>query len=207
MATNDLCGAGSFFAFGFALRMDWHTPLLIFLARICDVSVGTMRIVAVTRGRKIMAAFLGFFEVTIWLLAASQIFANMANIRENLLNVAAYGMGFSMGTLAGMAIEEKLAIGHLMVRIVTQEAGASVAAFLRQQGFVITEVEASGALGPHELCFALISRRDLTRLLDLLRQHNPRAVVTVENVEVRGGPHHLPNTPERAPMWRRLRLR
>ena len=90
-------------------------PLLIFLARIGDVSIATIRIIFVMSGKKVIAPILGFFESLIWLLANGQIFNNI----DNVWSYIAYASGYATGTFVGMYIEEKLAIGRVVVRIIT----------------------------------------------------------------------------------------
>ncbi|HER42916.1 MAG TPA: hypothetical protein ENO08_00460, partial [Candidatus Eisenbacteria bacterium] len=72
-------------------------PLLIILARVIDVTIGTIRIVFVSRGHKVIAPILGFFEVLIWLLAIGQIMRNLSNF----MCYIAYGTGFALGTYMG----------------------------------------------------------------------------------------------------------
>jgi uncharacterized protein YebE (UPF0316 family) len=88
-------------------------PLLIFFARICDVSIGTMRIIFVSKGKKNIAPLLGFFEVLIWIIVISKIMQNL----NNYVNYVAYAAGFATGNLVGMIIEEKLAVGVQMIRV------------------------------------------------------------------------------------------
>ena len=94
-------------------------PILIFLARICDVSIGTMRIIFVSKGKKNIAPVLGFFEVLIWITAISKIMQNL----DNYVNYIAYAGGFATGNFIGMLIEERLAMGILMIRVFAHERG------------------------------------------------------------------------------------
>jgi len=91
-------------------------PILIFLARVCDVSIGTIRIIFVSKGIKYLATFLGFFEILIWLMAISQIMQNLTNVYYYLF----YAGGFSTGIFVGILIDEKLSIGTVSVRIITR---------------------------------------------------------------------------------------
>jgi len=96
--------------------ITYGIPLLICLARITDVSIGTMRIIFVAKGLKYLAPILGFFEISIWLLAITQVMANL----NSPLNFLAYALGFSLGNYLGMYIENRLAIGMVVIRIITK---------------------------------------------------------------------------------------
>ena len=92
-------------------------PLLIFLARITDQTIGTLRLIFLSKGYKFIAPFLGFFEVIIWLLAVSQIMKHL----DNVMCYVAYGSGFAMGNFIGMAIEQKLSLGSVIIRLILKE--------------------------------------------------------------------------------------
>src|SRR5512136_1275959 len=91
-------------------------PILIFCARICDVSLGTIRVIFVSRGYRYLAPVLGFFEISIWLLAIGQIMRNLNNWTAYL----AYAAGFALGTFVGITLEERLSIGMVIVRVITK---------------------------------------------------------------------------------------
>jgi len=82
-------------------------PLLIFFARVCDVSLGTIRIIFISKGIKYLAPIVGFFEILIWLLAISQIMQNLTNPYYYIF----YAGGFATGNLVGIILDEKLSIG------------------------------------------------------------------------------------------------
>ena len=100
---------------------DWFTfvilPFLIFIARITDVSLGTLRIIFVSKGYKIIAPLIGFIEILIWIVAISKIIQNI----DNWICYIAYAGGFAVGNYVGMRLEEKLAIGFELVRVITQK--------------------------------------------------------------------------------------
>ncbi len=102
-------------------------PLLIFFARICDVSLGTIRVIFISKGFKYIAPVIGFFEVIIWLLAIGQVMNNLTNVASYI----AYGGGFACGTLIGMIVEEKLSIGTVTVRVITRKDATDLVAYLR----------------------------------------------------------------------------
>jgi len=153
-------------------------PLLICLARICDVTLGTIRIMYVARGIKILAALLGFFEVTIWLFAIGQIFSNLTNV----LNYFAYALGFALGNYIGITIEERLSVGVLLLRIITKLKADKLMDALKVAGFGITAVDGKGIYGPVKVIFTGINRKDLDGVVDVIKEHNPLAVYSVQDV-------------------------
>ena len=154
-------------------------PLLIFLARICDVSIGTMRIIFVSKGKKNIAPFLGFFEVLIWIIAISKIMQNL----DNYLNYVAYAAGFATGNFVGMIIEERLAIGIQMIRVFISENGMELVKTLNSNGFGATTVEAHGAKEKVHLVYTIVHRNEMEKVLEVINAFNPRAFYTIEDVK------------------------
>lgn len=153
-------------------------PLLIFIARVADVSIGTLRIVYLSRGRKYLAPALGFIEILIWLLAIGQIFQNL----NNIACYAAFAGGFAAGNFVGISLENKLALGIQVVRIITSRDAGNLIHNLRANGYGITVVDGLGASGPVKIIFTLIPRKELPRIVGIVRTHNPKAFYTVEDV-------------------------
>jgi uncharacterized protein YebE (UPF0316 family) len=154
-------------------------PILIFLARICDVSIGTMRIIFVSKGKRNIAPILGFFEVLIWITAISKIMENL----DHYINFIAYAAGFATGNFVGMIIEEKLAMGILMVRVFAYEKGNEMVQDLNEQGFGATVVEAHGAREKIDLIYSIVKRNELTNVLNVITNLNPKAFYTIEDVK------------------------
>ncbi len=154
-------------------------PILIFLARICDVSIGTLRIIFVSKGKKNIAPILGFFEVLIWIIAISKIMQNL----DNYINYVAYAAGFATGNFVGMIIEEKLAMGIQMIRVFANERGRELVQILNSNGFGATSVEAHGAKERVHLVYSIVHRHELEKVLDLINEFNPKAFFTIEDVK------------------------
>jgi uncharacterized protein YebE (UPF0316 family) len=168
-------------------------PLLIFLARICDVSIGTMRIIFVSKGKRNIAPFLGFFEVLIWIVAVSKIMQNL----DNYINYVAYAAGFATGNFVGMLIEERLAVGIQMIRVITQQGGADLMQTLNSKGFGATCVEARGAKDNVQLVYTIVQRNDLRNVLEIINRFNPGVFYTIEDVRATNEgifPPKKPNT-------------
>ncbi len=154
-------------------------PVMIFLARICDVSIGTMRIIFVSKGKKTIAPILGFFEVLIWIIAISKIMQNL----DNYVNYVAYAAGFATGNLVGMIIEEKLAMGIQMIRVFADNKGPELVLKLNSSGYGATSVLAQGAKEKVFLVYTIVHRNELEEVLDLIKGFNPRAFFTIEDVK------------------------
>lgn len=153
-------------------------PLVIFMARICDVSLDTVRIIYVSRGLKFLAAAIGFFQVLIWLFAITQIFNNLTNP----LYYVTYAGGFAMGNFIGIVIEERMAIGTVVIRIITQKDAGELIRFLKTDSFGITHVDAQGALGPVKIIFTIVKRKDVENVLKIISTCNPQAFYTIEDI-------------------------
>ncbi len=152
--------------------------LAIFFARIIDVSVGTLRIIFLTRGMKYLAALLGFFESLIWIIAISQIMTNV----NNWMAYLAFAGGFASGNVVGIWLEEKIALGTLIVRIITRHEADQLVPELRAAGFGVTNIPAEGEHGPVQAIFTIVRRKALPEVIKLIRQHNPNAFYTIEDV-------------------------
>jgi uncharacterized protein YebE (UPF0316 family) len=154
-------------------------PLLIFMARICDVSIGTIRIIFVSKGRRNLAPILGFFEVLIWITAISKIMQNL----DNYINYIAYAAGFATGNFVGMIIEEKLAMGIMMIRVFAHEKGPELVQILNLNGYGATVVEASGARDNVHLIYTIVQRNELANVLNIITSFNPKSFYTIEDVK------------------------
>lgn len=164
---------------------DWlnaHTlfwPVFIFCARVVDVSIGTMRTIFVVRGYRAVSALLGLIEVMVWIVAVSGV------LREQLtgVKVLAWGCGFATGNACGIWIEQKLALGRQVVRLISRQGGRDFAKNLRSQGFMVTEVPAYGRDGQVALCFVVVRRDQTQELLSVAQKIDPDVYVTVEDVQ------------------------
>lgn len=159
-------------------------PALICLARICDVTLGTIRTIAVSKGMKYLAAGFGFFEVMIWLFAIGQILQNLTNFA----NYIAYATGFAVGNYVGIYIEEKLSLGIVMLRIITKKSADDLIAFLKSAGYGVTNMKADGAYGPVSVIFTIIKRKECKTVVEIIKKFNPKAVYTVEEVKFANTP-------------------
>lgn len=156
----------------------WAIPLFIFIARVADVSMGTIRVIFIARGMRLLAPLLGFFEVLIWLLAIGQIMQNLTN----LVSYLAYAGGFAAGTFIGIYIENRLSLGVVIIRIITQQDASALVDWLRAAHYGVTTIEAQGVKGPVKIIFMVVKRRDIPNVVTRIQEFNPHAFYSVEDV-------------------------
>lgn len=151
-------------------------PLVIFLLRITDVSMATMRTLLLMRGHRILAPVIGFFEVLIWVVAIGIVVQHL----ESPLHVIGYAGGFATGSYLGMLLEERLALGLATVRAVVRAGGPELSAELRDAGFGVTEMLGRGREGDVEVLYSVLPRRRVRQALDLIDRDAPEAFVVVD---------------------------
>jgi uncharacterized protein YebE (UPF0316 family) len=169
---------------------DWYTwvtlPLIVFFARAFDVALGTLRIIFTSRGKRHLAPLLGFVEVFIWISIIAQITRGATNVAAYF----AYAAGFAAGNYLGMYIENKLAIGTLVIRaIVPEESAGALVAMLQEKGLGVTSVSGMGSHGPVKLIYTVVMRRELTMAAEAIKSVNPNTFFTVE--ELRSAEHGI----------------
>jgi len=153
--------------------------LLIFALRLVDVSLGTVRIILLSRRYRLWPALIGFVEVLTWLVAATVVFSNL----NDLPRMLAYAGGFALGTYLGTLLESRLAVGNTMMRVVSPVESPQVAASLREAGFGVTVVNADGRDGEVRLAFTIIPRRRRKEAVRIVHDLNPTAFVTLQDIE------------------------
>lgn len=159
-------------------------PFLIFLARITDVTIGTMRIVFVSKGHKILAPILGFFEVFIWVVVIGQIMQNA----HSWIYYIAYAAGFAMGNYFGLLLEERLALGKQLIRIITSKGGNTLLKNLNMAGFGATSIVARGSSGRVNIVYTIVQRENIQEALQIIHDFSDRAFYTIEDIrEINAG--------------------
>lgn len=153
-------------------------PVLIFLARIADVSIGTVRLIFVSRGFKYLAPAVGFFEVLIWLLAIGQIMKNLSNP----ICYIAYAGGFATGNFVGMWLAEKLLLGVVLIRVISNKDVLPLIKFLKSEDYGATSIDGHGTTGQVKVVFTIVPRREVQRVVDLIRKFDPQAFYSIEEV-------------------------
>jgi len=161
---------------------DWYVwvglPLLIFLARVFDVTLGTMRIIFTSRGMRNLAPVLGFIETFIWIVAVSSIVKHA----QNVVAFIGYAGGFATGTYVGMLIENKLAVGTITVRAIIRRDPKELIDTLHAAGFGVTAVDGHGSTGDVKIIYSTVKRANLPAIIDIFHQTLPGAFLSVEEV-------------------------
>ncbi|MCE5186977.1 MAG: DUF2179 domain-containing protein [Planctomycetaceae bacterium] len=153
-------------------------PLFILCARICDVTIGTARVIFVSRGYRVLAACAGFFEVLIWLTAIGQIMTNLTNPACYV----AYASGFAIGNFIGITLTEKLSLGVVLIRIITNQNASKLVEAFKQSEYGVTCIEGTGAYGSVNIVFTVVPRRNVTEIIDIIKTFNPQAFYTIEEI-------------------------
>lgn len=164
------------------MNFDYYSwiilPLIIFCSRICDVSIGTIRHVFISKGFRKIVPLLGFIEVFIWIVVVAQVMKNLNNIACYL----AWAGGFATGTYVGLRIEERLALGLQVIRIITNQNCDDLLTALKKDNHGITVVDAQGGVGPVKMIFTIIKRKNVQSVVALIRQNNPSAFYSIEDI-------------------------
>lgn len=159
--------------------------VIIFLARVIDMSLSTVRTLMVMQSRKIPAAVIGFFEVGIYIVVLGKV----VNELENPMNLLAYCAGFATGNYVGIVLENKIALGNLSAQIILRTANNyKLVETLRKERFGVTIIEGQGIEGPREILNVALNRKDLQKLKQVVDSIDPNAYVTVNSISpIRGG--------------------
>jgi len=159
---------------------DYPTMLLgivIFLARVADVSMGTMRTISIVQGRTKIAFVLGFLEVSMWLVIISTVIHSIAE--KPILGVF-YALGFSTGNVVGIILEKRIAFGHVILRVISPQCGKEIAEKVRQTGHAVTTFQGEGLSGPVTMLYVVCPRREQNEVVQIVRSIEPDAFYTVD---------------------------
>lgn len=181
-------------------------PAIIFLARVTDVSIGTLRMICIVRDHRVLAVFLSFGEVIIWLVAVTSVLSFL----DRWLNILAYAGGYATGSAVGMWIEARLALGTQVITFVSGGAAHAVAERLRFADLSVATLSGRNQDGPVSICYAVLPRKHTAAAIRMAREIDPQVLATVEDVRTTSfeaivgcGPGKVP-LPWRGSMLRRL---
>jgi uncharacterized protein YebE (UPF0316 family) len=152
--------------------------IFIFFARICDVSLGTLRIIFVSKGYKTWAACIAFVELMIWIIVISKVIHNL----DHWLTYVAYAGGFASGNYIGMVIEEHLTLGHELIRIITKKSPDQLLQHLKNEGYGITSLKGNGINGEVGVVYVIIKRNRINQIKEIIKEYNPQALYTIEDI-------------------------
>jgi len=162
----------------FSSPQAWLTALLIFFLRVSDMSLDTLRVLYVMRGKKILTWVLGFAQSAIFVAAITSVLNNL----DNPLSIIGYAAGFASGNVVGMWIEESLAIGYTHLRIISPSLGQSIADRLRQEGFAVTEVPGRGKDGIVTILIVNVRRKQVDQVHRIVNEIDSQAFITAEDI-------------------------
>lgn len=175
----------------------WLTFISIIGLRIIDVSVGTVRTISVVQGRVKLSLLLGFCEVLVWIFAASQV---LTIAQKKPILMIAYAMGFACGNAIGILLEKKLALGMVVIRMISCGKGEEIADLIRDTGQLVTVFQGSGRYGPRQMLYIVCRRRDEHRYIELARSVEPEIMHAIETITEA----HLSQPLPHATGWRAL---
>jgi len=164
--------------FDFLVVYPWLLPFIIFFGRICDVTLGTLRIIFVSKGEKYLAPVVGFFEVFIWVVVISQIFANATNIFAYL----AYAAGYATGNFVGILVENKIGFGYQLFRIYTNKDGGELIKKLHEKGFGSTWIKGTGAIAEVSIIESVVKRRTEKNIVEIIQNFDPDTFYMIEDI-------------------------
>jgi uncharacterized protein YebE (UPF0316 family) len=156
----------------------WFSALLIFILRVSDMTLDTLRVLFVMRGKKRVAWILGFFQSAIFVLAIGRVLTQL----NNPLNIIGYAAGFATGNVVGMFIEERIAIGHVLINIISPRRGSAIVSHLRQNGYAVTELSGRGKDGMVSMINCSVLRKQVDTIRELVNEIDPDAFITAEDV-------------------------
>ncbi len=156
----------------------WLSALLIFILRVSDMTLDTLRVLFVMRGKKRIAWILGFFQSAIFVLAIGKVLTQL----DNPLNIIGYAAGFATGNVVGMYIEERIAIGHVLINVISPRRGSAITNHLRQNGYAVTELSGRGKDGMVSMINCSVLRKQVDTVRLLVNEIDPEAFITAEDV-------------------------
>jgi uncharacterized protein YebE (UPF0316 family) len=155
-------------------------PLLIFISRIVDQSIGTLRLIFSSKGLKQLSPFFAFFESFVWLVAISQIMKHL----DNIACFFAFAGGYAAGNFIGIWLEEKISIGNVVIRLIPRKDTTPLIRHLRELNYGVTVVDVDGSMGPTKMLFTTVRRKDAKRVIEIIKDYNPTAFYTIDEVRV-----------------------
>ncbi|RPI46637.1 MAG: DUF2179 domain-containing protein [Bacteroidetes bacterium] len=165
-------------------------PILILMARIVDVSMDTIRVILVAKGYRKYAPFVGFFQALVWVITITRVMVNL----ENWTTYVGYAAGFGLGTYIGMRIEEKLALGHELIRVITRSDARQLIENLRSKGYRVTFATGHGREGEVGILYIILQRKAIKEVIEIIKQFNPKAFYTIEDMRFVSNGTYLPRS-------------
>ncbi len=159
----------------------WLLALKVFLVRILDVSMGTIRMILVVKGKKLIGSIVGFIEISLWFTVVREAISTNTS---SLLIVFAYAGGFSIGTLIGGILSEKFIKGSLNVQVITNKS-KKLAKFLRDNGYAVSVIDIKGIddTRQKDMLIMEVDKKDFKHLRELIKKMDSKAFVVVNETK------------------------
>lgn len=158
--------------------------LFIYFAKVSDVTLTTIRMIMVVKGRRIQAAAIGFVEIIIYIMALGKVLEDLSNP----INVLMYATGYATGNYLGIYVEEKMALGSIIAQVIAPGNSMKLAEKLREEGFGVTVAEAYGKDGMQHILNIAMQRKNLHKLYKVLDEYDTKTFVTITDARsTRGG--------------------
>jgi uncharacterized protein YebE (UPF0316 family) len=159
----------------------WLLPIIIFFGRICDVTLGTLRIIFVSKGERYKAPIVGFFEVFIWVVIISQIFSHA----NSLIHYVSYAAGYATGNYVGILVENKIALGYVLFRIYAKNNGHELMKELANNGFGSTVIRGEGAITEIDIIETVVTRKSYQQIANIIKKFDPKMFYLVEDIRTK----------------------
>ncbi|MDR2679512.1 MAG: DUF2179 domain-containing protein [Tannerella sp.] len=157
---------------------SWLLPVIIFFGRICDVTLGTLRIIFVSKGERYKAPVVGFFEVFIWVVIISQIFSHA----NSLLHYVSYAAGYATGNYVGILVENRIALGYILFRVYAKNYGHDLTKELHRNGFGSTFIRGEGSVSQVDIVETVVSRKSYRQVVGIIEKFDSKAFYLVEDI-------------------------
>jgi uncharacterized protein YebE (UPF0316 family) len=154
-------------------------PFFVFFARICDVTLGTLRIIFISKGKRLLAPLFGFVEVFIWISVIGQVLELAAG---DLICYLAYAAGYASGSFVGILVEERLALGTQLIRVYTRKGGPELVRLLNQNKFGATAAMGQGIEGEVSIVETFVSRKNSRHVQKIISLYDSAAFYVISDV-------------------------
>jgi len=167
---------------------------IIFVAKMTEVSIGTLRHILINKGYRKQGAFLSFFEIILWVFVASRV---IIGISEAPIKGLMYSLGYAVGVYIGSRIESRIALGRVLIQVIAEEdIGISMMNILRENGYGVTSINAEGKKSKKIMLIIYANRLKKEKIIELIHQIDKKALIVISNVDALKGGYY--------PSWKRL---
>ena len=167
--------------FDFIDAYPWLLPIIIFFGRVIDVSLGTLRIIFVSKGEKYKAPLIGFVEVFIWVVIISQILSRA----NDMVAYLSYAAGYASGNYIGILLENRIAYGIVLCRIYTQKNGEELIQSLNKLNFGATVTHGRGSTNEVDIVETVVDRKELKTLEVIINNFDSNSFYVIEDVRTK----------------------